>query len=96
MAVFRVDSDAVAQSAVQAQASIARLQAEIATLQGNLHNVQASWSGAAADAFQNIVTQWLGTQRRVEDDLSTLTAALSAAARHYAELEHNTMRMFLG
>lgn len=96
MAVFRVDSDAVAQSAAQAQASIARLQAEIATLQGNLHNVQTSWSGSAADAFQNIVTQWLNTQRRVEDDLTTLTTALGAAARHYEELEHSTMRLFLG
>jgi uncharacterized protein YukE len=45
-------------------------------------------------AFQNVVAQWHSTQQQVERDLTAITQALGHAARHYADIESATMRMF--
>ena len=50
--------------------------------------LQASWTGSAAVAFQTVVDQWRVTQRQVEDSLAGINAALAAAGRQYADAEH--------
>lgn len=96
MSIIHIDSDAVASAAAGAAASIARIQHEVQTLHSQLGNLQASWQGPAATAFQSVVGNWHITQQRVEADLTAITNALARSAQHYAELEAATLRVFSG
>ena len=94
MTRYQVDSEAVLSATAAVQGSISRIQAEVATLHGQLADLQGSWSGSAATAFQGVVAEWKGTQQRVEEALASINQALSAAARQYAEVEEGNARMF--
>lgn len=94
MAIFRVDSDAVASTTQAVQASIGRIQGEVAGLHAQLTNLQSSWQGTASDAFQGVVGQWHLTARRVEENLAAINQALTVAANQYVEIEAANMRMF--
>ena len=96
MTYIRIDSDAVSAAAQSVTANIARLQHEVHSLHAQLTGLQASWQGSASTAFQSVVVQWHQTQQRVETDLSAITVALTQAARHYADIEAATLRMFSG
>jgi WXG100 family type VII secretion target len=96
MTQFRVDSDAVAHATTTVQASVHRIQGEVASLRSQLIDLQSSWSGPAATAFQSTVDAWHQTQLRVEENLTALSTALTAAAQHYAEMEVATTRLFVG
>jgi 6 kDa early secretory antigenic target len=94
MTRFQVDSELVSTATGAARGSISRISAEVATLHGQLTNLQSSWTGAAATAFQSAVTEWNGTQKRVEEALSALNTALTAAGVQYAETEAHNARLF--
>lgn len=94
MTQFRVDSDVVAHATATVQASVHRIQGEVATLRSRLADLQASWSGPAATAFASTVDSWHQTQLRVEENLTALSTALTTAARHYADMELATTRLF--
>jgi early secretory antigenic target protein ESAT-6 len=94
MTLIRIDSDAVSAAATSVTANIGRLQSEVASLHSQLTALQSSWQGPAAVAFQNVVGSWHRTQQQVEHDLTAITHALSQAARHYADIEAATLRMF--
>lgn len=94
MTFITIDSEAVASAATSVAANISRLQSEVVTLHTQLTTLQSSWQGPASLAFQNVVAAWHRTQIQVEHDLSAMTAALGQAARHYAEIDSATMRMF--
>jgi len=94
MAVFHVDSDAVLASTAAIRGTIERVQAESAAMLAQLTQLQSSWSGGAATAFQSVIEQWRGTQRTVEDTLSGINHALGAAGRQYAETEQFTAGLF--
>jgi early secretory antigenic target protein ESAT-6 len=93
---FRVDSDAVAHATTTVQSSVTRIQGEVVLLRSQLADLQASWSGPAATAFQGTVDAWHQTQLRVEESLTQLSQTLSMAARQYAEMEFATARLFTG
>ena len=61
MTRYQVDSEAVAAATAAARASIGRIQSEVGSLHGQLSNLQGSWSGQAATAFQGIVADWKAT-----------------------------------
>lgn len=94
MTRYQVDSDAVLAATTAAQGSIARIQAEVAALHGQLTNLQATWTGPAATAFQAVVTEWRGTEQRVDEVLSAVGQALGTAGRQYAEIEASNARLF--
>jgi WXG100 family type VII secretion target len=96
MPSFHVDSDVVTQTSSQAQQSIVRIQSEVQVLHSQLSNLQSSWRGSAADAFQAVVAEWHLTARRVDESLSSINHALSIAAQQYTEIEMATARMFRG
>ena len=95
MTRYHVDSDAVLSATSQAQGSIGRIQAEIQSLSSQLHSLQASWSGTAATAFQQVLSEWLLTQQQVEGQLIALTQTLGQVGAHYAELEAQNTRLFM-
>lgn len=94
MTQFRVDSDAVAHATTTVQSSVTRIQGEVALLRNQLAELQSSWSGPAATAFQGTVDNWHQTQIRVEDALTQLSQALAQAARQYADMELATTQLF--
>ena len=74
--------------------SISRIQAEVGAMHGQLVNLQSSWTGPAAAAFQSLATEWRSTQQRVEENLAAINQALGAAGQQYAEAEAANARMF--
>ena len=94
MAVFSVDSDAVLSTTAAVRGTIDRLQGETQAMLAQLTQLQASWTGSAAVAFQGVIDQWRVTQRQVEDSLAGINAALAAAGRQYADAEQATTNLF--
>lgn len=94
MTSYRVDSDAVMGTTAGMRASMARIQAEIAGLHSQLINLESSWSGPAATAFQAVVADWRATEQRVDESLTSLNQALAAAAQQYADIEQANARLF--
>ncbi|GMM95476.1 MULTISPECIES: WXG100 family type VII secretion target [Microbacterium] len=94
MAVFSVDSDAVLSTTTAVRGTVDRLQGEVHAMLAQLTQLQSSWTGPAAMAFQGVVEQWRGTQRQVEESLATISAALEQAGRQYADAEQTTAGLF--
>jgi WXG100 family type VII secretion target len=94
MAVFSVDSDAVFTATASVRGTIERLQGETHAMLVQLTQMQSTWSGSAAVAFQGVVDQWRATQRQVEDSLAGINAALAIAGRQYADAEQASLALF--
>ncbi|CAN5181880.1 hypothetical protein BH11ACT2_BH11ACT2_20570 [soil metagenome] len=71
-----------------------RISAEASTLHAQLTNLQGSWTGSAATAFQTVVTEWNATQKRVEESIGAINGALNTAGIQYAETEAQNARLF--
>jgi WXG100 family type VII secretion target len=71
-----------------------RIQGEVGSLLGQLVNLQGSWTGQAASAFQSVVTDWKATQQRVDENLAAINQALGSAAQQYSEAEAANARLF--
>ncbi|MCB4207834.1 WXG100 family type VII secretion target [Arthrobacter sp. UM1] len=94
MAVFSVDSEALAAHSAQVQGTIARVQSEVNQMQSSLQGLQDSWGGSASAMFQTLIGEWRATQSRVEESLAHINAALSEASRTYAETEARNAALF--
>lgn len=94
MTTFQVDSDAVLAATSTVRASMGRIQGEVSGLLGQLNNLQGSWSGQAATAFQGVIGDWRATQQRVEESLEAINQGLTHAAQQYAEIEQANARLF--
>ena len=94
MTRYQVDSDEVLGVSSAVRGSISRIQSEVGALHGQLVNLQSSWTGPAAAAFQSLATEWRGTQQRVEENLAAINQALATAGHQYADAEASNARMF--
>jgi WXG100 family type VII secretion target len=94
MTRFQVDSDEVLNASSTVRATIGRIQSEVASLHGQLVNLQSTWAGTAATAFQGAASSWHATEQRVSDDLAALNQALAHAGQTYAETEAVNTRLF--
>ncbi|MEY4639515.1 MAG: hypothetical protein RLY13_513 [Actinomycetota bacterium] len=95
MTHFSVDSEQVMLANQNIQSTIGRLTNEADNLQGQLLALQSSWTGQAANNFQELVVRWRATAGAVDAQLSELGSALSIAANQYAEIEFANQRLFL-
>ena len=94
MATFSVDSDAVLTATGAIRATADRLQGETAAMLGQLTQLQGSWTGAAAIAFQGVIDRWRLTQRELEAALGDIGTALSHAGSQYAQTEAAATGLF--
>jgi 6 kDa early secretory antigenic target len=94
MTRYQIDSEAVAAATASVQATASRIQADVSSLHARLLDLQGSWTGQAASAFQAVVADWTATQRRVEESLQMLNTGLARAGQHYAEIEMQNARLF--
>src|SRR5690606_15124379 len=95
MSTFQVDSEAVLAHAAAARQTVGRIQNEVASLHAQLEQLQASWTGGAAAAFHGVVSEWRVNQERVEDNLTTISSALTPAGQQYAEIDQSNKRVIL-
>lgn len=95
MTRYQVDSEAVAATTARVRAAIGRIQGEVQGLHAQLAELQSSWTGQAAGAFQGVVSEWHATQLRVEESLASISTALAHAGQQYAQVEEQNARMFL-
>lgn len=94
MTQYQVDSDAVLTATGAVRATIGRLEGEVGALNGQLANLQSSWTGQAASAFQSVFAEWRATEQRVQENLAALGQALNAAAQQYSDIEASNARLF--
>ena len=94
MTSYQVDSDAVFGATGAVRASSDRIQSEVGGMLGQLTNLQTSWTGQAAAAFQSLISEWRATQQRVTENLEAINAALAQAGQQYAEIEQANARLF--
>jgi len=94
MAVFTVDTDAVASTTTAVRATSDRLQTETAAMMSQLTQLQGSWTGSAATAFQGCAEQWRSAQAHVEQALTSISVALQNAGNQYAEAEQYSAGLF--
>jgi early secretory antigenic target protein ESAT-6 len=94
MTQYQVDSEAVLGATTAVRSTISRIQGEVGGLNGQLANLQGSWTGQAATAFQGVVAEWKVTQQRVEEGLAAISHALGQAGQQYAEIEASNARLF--
>ncbi|MBP3976050.1 WXG100 family type VII secretion target [Microbacterium sp. BLY] len=94
MTVFTVDTDAVHAAEAATRATIERLRTESATLMSQLRQLQGSWVGAAATAFQGCAEQWQGAQQHVELVLDGIGTSLGSVATQYAEADQFSASLF--
>ncbi|MEY4437001.1 MAG: hypothetical protein RL100_465 [Actinomycetota bacterium] len=95
MTHFSVDSEQVMLANQNIQSTIGRLTNEADNLQAQLLALQSSWTGQAANNFQELVVRWRATAGAVDAQLAELGSALSIAANQYAEIEFANQRLFL-
>ena len=95
MTHFSVDSEQVMLANQNIQNTIGRLTSEADNLQAQLVALQTSWTGQAANNFQELVLRWRATAGAVDAQLAELGSALSIAANQYAEIEFANQRLFL-
>ena len=95
MTQFTVDSEQVMAANSAIQATISRLQSEVDTLHAQLVGLQSSWSGLAANSFQELAARWRQTAATVDAQLGDLGNALAYAASQYSEIELANQRLFL-
>ncbi len=94
MAIFSVDTEAVAHATATARATADRLQSEAALLTAQLRDLQGSWQGSAASAFTATFEQWQSAYTHVEQALLALGTALGNAGNLYADAEQLNLSLF--
>ncbi len=94
MTRFQVDSDIVMGTTGSVRARIETITGEVDAMVRQLTELQSTWSGEAAAAFQGIVADWRGTQRRVEESAVHLNTALAKAGSQYREIERANADLF--
>lgn len=80
---------------VSIQSTISKLQTEVDTLHSQLLGLQSSWTGLAANSFQELASHWRQTAATVDQQLGELGAALAYAAQQYSEIELANQRLFI-
>lgn len=94
MTQFQVDSDALLGASASLRGTVSQMQSLMVTMNGQLQTLAQSWTGTAALAFHDLVSEWQATQRVVESNLDEISVALSTAHTHYTEVESANMSLF--
>ena len=94
MTRYQVDSEAVLSATATVRGSMERIRSEVSALTNQLSNLQSSWSGQAAAAFQSAVSDWRATEVQVSQNLEALNQGLTMAGQQYSDIEQANARLF--
>lgn len=95
MAMYTVDSEALAASAGHVAATVERVRAEVATMMSELSALEGMWTGSAQQSFSACVTQWQGAQMHVETALDAISTQLVTASQVYTDAENVSTGLFV-
>ena len=96
MTHFHVDSVALDSATVHIGSTIDRITADIATMNGQLRSLDGSWTGPAALAFGELMTEWTVASNRLTESLNAIGTALRQIHTHYLETEATNVRLLGG
>ncbi len=96
MTIYNVDANEIAAAAHAAGQTAELIRTSVATMMAQLLGLQASWGGAAAASFQEVIAGWQATQAQVEASLESVGGALGAASSTYTEAEAAATALFAG
>ncbi|WP_150461950.1 WXG100 family type VII secretion target [Nesterenkonia ebinurensis] len=94
MAVFQIDTADLMAKSGTVEATLSRIQSDVNSMEGQLRQLQETWKGSAAVAFQDVLTQWRATQAQVEQSLQSVRQAMAAASSHYENVENANTQIF--
>ena len=94
MAILQIDTADLMAKSQSVESTLTRIQTDVNSMEAQLRQLQESWKGSASTAFQEVLTQWRGTQQQVRASLDSIGQVLGAAGSQYAEAEANATRMF--
>lgn len=94
MAVFQIDTSDLLAKSQNVEATLGRIQSDVNMMEGQLRQLQETWKGSAAGAFQEVLTQWRSTQAQVEQSLASVRQAMASASSQYEETESANTRIF--
>lgn len=96
MTHFHVDSVALDSATVHIGSTIDRITSDIATMNGQLRSLDGSWTGPAAVAFAELMTEWTVASNRLTESLTAIGTALRHIHTHYLETEATNVRLLGG
>lgn len=94
MAILQIDTADLMAKSQSVESTLTRIQTDVNSMEAQLRQLQESWKGSASTAFQEVLTQWRGTQAQVEQSLASVRQAMAAASTQYEDTESANTRMF--
>src|SRR5690625_7348677 len=96
MVQFNVDSAQVAHGALAARRHGEAIRGEVQAMTALLTQMEGTWRGGAATAFQSALGQWRGTQQKGESAVEAIATAVDAAGRHDAHVAKQKISVTAG
>ena len=84
---FNTDAATMQKAAQQVQQVSEEIGAELRSLAGNLEPVAASWKGAAASAFQQLMVRWNEDANKLTSALQSIAEMLDSTNKNYSQVE---------
>jgi WXG100 family type VII secretion target len=84
---FNTDAATMQRAAQQVQQVSEEISAELRALQANLDPVAASWKGAAASAFQQLMVRWGEDANKLTTALQGISEMLASTNKNYSQVE---------
>lgn len=84
---FNTDAATMQKAAQQVQQVSEEISGELRALQANLDPVAASWKGAAASAFQQLMVRWHEDAGKLTSALQGIAEMLESTNKNYSQVE---------
>lgn len=94
MAILQIDTADLLAKSQTVESTLARIQTDVSSMEAQLRQLQESWKGSASTAFQEVLTQWRGTQAQVEQSLASVRQAMAMASQQYEDTEQANAQIF--
>lgn len=87
MAGYTTGADELLKAGQQMQDSNQQLQGNLAKLAGECEQIEGSWSGQAAAAFQNLMVRFQDDAKKLNTSLDQISEAIAGNANAYRQQE---------
>ena len=87
MSSFTVNTESIAGSASDIGRISEEVESSVSQMMTRLTQLQSEWTGSASGSFQELISDWRGTQRQVKESLDDISRVLAEAGRTYSTTE---------
>lgn len=96
MSNFSVNTEQIASSSTDVARISEDVEGTVAAMMSRLVSLQNEWTGSASTSFQDLVTDWRGTQRLVKESLDDIARVLGEAGETYSTTETGVRSSMIG